>query len=298
MEESVEPTSPSASSNSGASPIYPDRLTVYEYTPAPGQFIGDVTTGGMAEPILTPEQACSWAEERMNKGLFVSLGAFGGYIVVGIGGEVSNVKGADFAIGGNAFFNSGSTTGGSNEPGIVYVMEDSNHNGLPDDEWFELRGSDYYAAGAMRNYEITYFRPDAPEMPVKWKDSLGREGEIDYIEMMHRQPYYWPAWLPGDSYTFKGSLIPARTHLSDSGRWDCDPYEWGYADNIGSDIVSGMQGQWVAFDLDNAVDGNGKGVHIEKIHFVKVQTGVNAKAGLAVGEVSTEVTGFKILNEK
>ena len=40
-----------------------------------------------------------------------------------------------FAIQGNAFDS-------SNEPGIVWVMQDVNGNGLPDDEWYELRGSE------------------------------------------------------------------------------------------------------------------------------------------------------------
>ena len=49
---------------------------VYEYLPAPGQFINENhTTTTMAE-------ACTYAEERINQTAYVSLGGFGGYIIV------------------------------------------------------------------------------------------------------------------------------------------------------------------------------------------------------------------------
>ena len=43
--------------------------------------------------------------------------------------------------------------------------------------------------------------------------------------------------------------------------------------------------------IGNAVDGNGEPANLAYIDFVKVQTGVNAKAGW-LGENSTEVFGF------
>ncbi|MDE6404011.1 MAG: hypothetical protein K2K86_09435, partial [Muribaculaceae bacterium] len=52
---------------------------VYDYTPAPGQFINDVAMGRLADV----NEAANYAFERLEQGQFVSLGAFGGYIVVG-----------------------------------------------------------------------------------------------------------------------------------------------------------------------------------------------------------------------
>ena len=43
--------------------------------------------------------------------------------------------------------------------------------------------------------------------------------------------------------------------------------------------------------IENAVDGNGEPANLAYIDFVKVQTGVNAKAGW-LGEHSPEVFGF------
>lgn len=46
------------------------------------------------------------------------------------------------------------------------------------------------------------------------------------------------------------------------------------------------------FDLDDAVDQNGNPVTLERIHFVKVQSAI-LKNVESIGEVSTEVVGFK-----
>ena len=56
---------------------------VFEYTPAPGQFINETRTGGFDGSQTTPEAAVMYAEQRMRDDLFVSLGGFGGYIVIG-----------------------------------------------------------------------------------------------------------------------------------------------------------------------------------------------------------------------
>ena len=97
-----------------------DRVTVYEFMPAPGQFIHQINA-------TTAAEACREAERRLANNRTVSLGAFGGYITVGFDHSVRNISGDyDFAIAGNSFRT-------SNEPGIVRVMQDENGNGLPDD---------------------------------------------------------------------------------------------------------------------------------------------------------------------
>ena len=129
---------------------------VYTYLPGPGQFINEA-----AEPA-TMEEAIAEAEKRLKSNLYVSLGGFGGFIVVGFDHMVKNVDGYDFGIYGNAF-------DGSSEPGIVWVMQDSNGDGLPNDTWYELRGSETGKAETIQDYAVTYFRPEGPKQPVKWK---------------------------------------------------------------------------------------------------------------------------------
>lgn len=264
---------------------------VFEYTPAPGQYINDTRTGGMTSGIDSPEKAARWAKERLDKRLFISLGAFGGYITVGFDHEVTNSRGDyDFAIFGNAFLNA---TGGSSEPGAVWVMEDSNANGIPDDIWYELRGSDYYDASTIHGYSVTYFRPSAPGQPVEWRDSQGGSGSIAYLKAFHSQDFYYPEWIEGDSYTLTGTRLAPRTQSDpETGFWVNEPFSWGYADNMGEDCtaIDGMP-QANRFRISDAVDAEGNPVELSAISFVKVQTAVLAQAG-SLGEVSTEVLGF------
>ena len=266
---------------------------VFEYTPAPGQYINDTQTGGMPSDMTDPDVAAAWALQRLEKRLFVSLGSFGGFISVGFDHEVINSRGDyDFAIFGNAFLDP-SGSGGSSEPGIVYVMEDSNSNGLPDDTWYELRGSEWYDPSTIHGYSVTYFRPSAPGLPVEWRDDLGNAGSIDYLKSFHKQDYYYPAWIKEDSYTLSGTRLADRTGMDpDTGFMVNNPFPWGYADNMGEDCtaVDGMP-QANRFRISDAVDAEGNPVDLPSITFVKVQTGVLAKAA-SLGEVSAEVLGF------
>ena len=270
-----------------------NSIKVLEYTPAPGQYINDSATGGMPADITTPREAALWAETRLEKRLFVSLGAFGGYITIGFEHEVINsLTDYDFAIFGNAFLGSGGS-GGSNEPGIVYVMEDTNGNGLADDVWYELRGSETEAPSTLRDYSVTYQRPAEAGQPVEWTDNLGNTGTIDYLKAFHKQDYYYPAWIAEDSYTLSGTRLEARTECDpETGMWSTNAFGGGYADNMGSDNTAfdGMA-QTNRFRISDAIDASGAPVRLHGIHFVKVQTGVCSKAG-HLGEISTEVLGF------
>lgn len=273
-------------------------VRVFEYTPAPGQFINEQSSGGGLADILTMEEACLWAQERLDNRQFVSLGGFGGYIVVGFDHSIiSSEEGYDFAIAGNAFCNPSTTTGGSNEPGIVYVMQDSNGNGLPDDEWYELRGSEYGSETTINGYEVTYYRPASPGMDVDWTDNRGASGTIDYLAAFHKQDYYYPLWVASDSYTLKGiCLAPRNSVNAETGLWENSPYPRGYADNMGEDATSiGNFQQCNRFRIADAVKSNGMSANLDYMDFVKVQTAVNAKSGW-LGEVSTEVVGFFDLN--
>ena len=273
------------------------QTRVFEYMPAPGQFINDTGIGGMTGAETTPDAAAQWAQRRMERGTAVSLGGFGGYIVVGFDHSIPATAGEfDFSVLGNAFLgdNTGAGTGGSNEPGIVYVMQDVNGNGLPDDEWYELRGSE--DDKAVVQYAVTYFRPQGVRLPVMWLDSRGSSGSIDYIADIHPQESYYPAWIQEDSYTLYGTCLPAANYQEASGLWVNPPFGWGYADNYGSDVVASGDdngtGQRNGFSISRAVYPDRTPVKLKYIDFIKVQTGVNSKSG-HLGELSTEVCGFE-----
>lgn len=271
---------------------------IFDYTPAPGQFINELKTGGFDGTQTTMEAAIAYAEERLREENWVSLGGFGGYIVVGFDHSVVNSGDYDFGIKANSF-------AGSSEPGIVWVMQDENGNGEPDDTWYELAGSETGKATTIQEYAVTYYRPTGPMMPVQWTDNLGNYGEVDYLKQFHRQDYYYPLWIEADNYTLTGTCLEPRNYdASGNGSyWVNDKYDWGYADNFSPvDRLTeddNAEGEVNAnhFKISNAIDCFGEPIHLDYIDFVKVQVGVNAKSGW-LGELSTEVCGFFDYNMK
>lgn len=251
-------------------------IRVYEYIPAPGQFINEGNTG-----VASHEAACEFAQKNLDLGNYVSLGGFGGYIVVGFDHSIENRGGYDFSIEGNQF-------DGSSEPGIVWVSQDVNGNGLPDDEWYELKGSEFGKPETMQDYAVTYFRP-APSSATPWEDNKGQKGSIDWLTF-HKQPFYYPLWVKEDSYTLFGTCLKHRTRQDPkTSFWYNGSFGWGYADNMGEPKDR--------FKISDAVNGDGTPANLPHIDFIKVQTGVNVKAGW-LGENSTEVFKFTDLNNQ
>ncbi|RAU84160.1 PKD-like domain-containing protein [Pontibacter arcticus] len=243
---------------------YVSRLI--SYVPAPGQNINQ-SSGNPESPKSILGQ----------KG-FVNLGAWGGYIELGFDHQVKNQEGKpDIIVYGNAMSNFA-------EPGVVWVMQDANKNGQPDDTWYELAGSEYGKTGYKRKYSITYTRPATAADNVTWADNLGNTGIIRKNEY-HTQSYY-PEWIKDNTYTLTGSLLPASNISSGTGTRTSTPFAFGYADNTpGGDEL----------DIANAIDENGNKVTLTGIDFIRIQTGIQADLG-AVGELSTEVAGVADLS--
>lgn len=265
--------------------IYSNK--VYEFVPAPGQFVNETNTAGY-NGESTHEEACAYAQKRLDKENYVSLGGWGGYIVVGFDHSIENKGDYDFSIKGNAF-------DGSSEPGIVWVMQDVNGNGIPDDEWYELKGSEYGKPETIQDYAVTYFRPGS-YMDTPWQDNKGNEGVIDRLGNFHPQEFYYPLWIEEDSYTLYGTCLKARTEQDPkTGFWRNNSFGWGYVDNVGDDMPNKDNPNAAAvgnfFKISDAVYIDGTPANLSHIDFIKVQTGVNVKAGW-LGENSTEVFRF------
>ena len=254
---------------------------VFEYVPAPGQFINVLPEATAGD---TPESMRKKAEAALTNSSMISLGGFGGYVVFGFDHTIVNREGKDFVVLGNAL-----TTWA--EAGVILVSSDANGNGLPDDEWYEIAGSEYNKPTTVKHYEITYYKsetePDNPNEPdyIRWTDNRGQSGYLSK-NSAHTQTYY-PVWM-GDSYTAKGTFMETTVH-NQSGIWVSPPYDWGYADNFPNNDAKAQ------IDIDWAVDKNGNPVKLKGIDFVKVYTGNRAEGGM-FGEISTEVSGFTDLN--
>lgn len=266
---------------------------VYEFCPAPGQFVHEIPA---ISDDMTPAQVIAEVESQIcgnetdgaTPGM-ISLGAFGGYVVFGFDHPVVNVAGQpDFKIYGNAF--KSDADGGSAEPGIVMVSVDANANGLPDDEWFELRGSEHGNEATVNGFEITYRRPADDSSDIAWTSNCAdyQSGTVGRNQF-HTQSY-WPAWYAGETLTFKGTRLPdnAVDKTGDGSSWLLRSFEWGYVDNRSDADDSGL-------DIGNAVNAGGESVDLPMIHFVKVYTAMNQSCGW-IGETSTEVRGGEDLH--
>lgn len=278
---------------------------VYEFRPAPGQFINSIPE---IDPADSEKAVCDKVLEQIggdrNPGL-ISLGAFGGYVVFGFDHPVVNVRNAfDFKIYGNAIISDRDRRGGSCEPGIVMVSRDVNKNGLPDDPWYELAGSDYGKETTLKNFKITYYKPEANHQPtpdptsknvtdtkyIRWTASDGTEGYVTK-NSFHTQSY-WPEWMKSDSLKFTGTrLEPNSEDVSGNGSYFVlRQLDWGYADNQPNNDPD-----FKGFDISWAVDGNGHKTDLPSIDFVKVHTGINNCNGW-LGETSTEIAGAEDLH--
>ena len=270
---------------------------VWEYRPAPGQFVNLMPVYEEGDDAAT---MCQKAEQAIanNAQSMICLGSWGGYVVFSFDHPIVNSKGNyDFIVHGNAF-------NGSSEPGIVCVSYDANGNGLPDDTWYELAGSAHSDAKTIKNYQVTYTRPAASHVPtpnlddqpqlidtthVKWADNKGNTGYIMQLSF-HEQPYY-PQWIPEEKMVFSGTRLP------DNGAFNAEKkmyvqtaFDYGYVDNLPN------KNENAKLKISWAVKSNGTAANLPAVHFVKVYTGVHQQFYGTTGETSTEIKGAQDLH--
>jgi len=161
---------------------------VFNYVYAPGQH------SLLASPADTTHIV---GEPTDNKG-WLYLGGFGGYVVAGFDHNVVNGDGNDFEVY--------ALQGASPEPGIVYVMPDTNGDGLPNETWYELKGNRF--ANSHKNYWVRYYKAATATSNITWKDSEGTRGElISHYGGDYSAAWWWTA-TPTDSITFHGTRLP------------------------------------------------------------------------------------------
>ncbi|MDR3272280.1 MAG: cell surface protein [Flavobacteriaceae bacterium] len=270
---------------------------VYDFFPAVGQFTNSLPKweDGDTQETMTAKAGEAIAGAQPTN---ISLGGYGGYVVFGFDHTIINITGQrDFKILGNTVWDATfdpSEKIGSSEPGIIMISYDKNKNGLPDDEWYEIAGSEYGKAETVKQYEIVYYKPPSNKTQVAgteywqtdleyihWEDNSGNSG-YKTKNSWHSQSYY-PEWKSSESLSFTGTKL-ADNYYQSGTKWLGKAYAYGYADNVPNDDEA------AGIDIDWAVDKNGNKVKLAGIDFVKVYTGVNQENGW-LGEISTEVGG-------
>ena len=276
---------------------------VLEYNPAPGQFVNTMPQYEEGDTYATMLQKVEESIAGTNRSL-ISLGAWGGYVTFAFDHSVVNSpKQADFLIEGNSFYASATSKGGSSEPGIVTVSIDINQNGLPDDPFYQLAGSEYSTPSTLHHYSLTYYRTPADHMPqpdknnsitdstyIRWTDNQNQAGYL-HKNTFHTQEYF-PQWLADSALTFVGSRLPDNAY-DPNGKgayWIQRPFEYGYADCHPNDSIARC-----SFDIDWAVTDDGKPIYLPCVDFVRVYTGVHQQCGWT-GEISTEISHARDIN--
>lgn len=215
---------------------------------------------------------------------YVLLGGWGGYIIAGFDHNIQNKDGYDFAI-----ICKGSVCP---EPAVIYVMEDTNNDGKPNDTWYQIKGSEY--ENSIHNYAVTYHY-NGKDKNITWTDNQGNEGELVPGYGNTTSDTWWPYGELTEK-TFTGERLPdAYFKNEETGIWDTDEkmFRYGYAENIkGSDYDKELYGNMI--DISDAIDTNGENVDIQHIRFIKVQTSVFQQADW-LNEISTEISGAKEL---
>lgn len=277
---------------------------VFEFAPSIGQFVNILPKYEKGDTEQTMRQKAEQALTKKAGDGIVSLGGFGGYVVLGMGETIENKAGLrDFRVLGNTFSAQGissptASVEGSSEPGIIMVAYDANKNGKPDEEeWYEIAGSEYYKEATTKEYEITYFRPDdAKEQQtgfiedyLYWEDNQGNSG-YKLKSAFHSQSYF-PQWNTKETITFKGTLLASNAIdvNNDGSYWTMFSYDYGYADNAPNNHDQS------SIDIDWAVDKQGNKIKLPGVDFIKIYTGVNQEVG-SIGELSTEVMGVQNLH--
>lgn len=247
-------------------------LSLIDYLPAPSY------NNDNLEFTAKPE-VLAQIQLDLIEGNDIGLGTFGGSIVTKFDHTVINAYGKrDFTILMNE--NSGSL---KFSPVSIYVAYDANKNGIADEnEWYEIAGSEHHKSTTIKNYEVTYNKPN-PDKPavagtkdwqfdkeyLKWTDNKNASSFITKTKKWRRYNYY-PQWI-GESYTLKGTKIylPVKDVSDGEGTtYNVGTFEWGYG---------GIKDP--SIDISWAVDSNGKKVHLPGIDFVKVYVSTFAEIG-------------------
>jgi hypothetical protein len=268
----------------------PFATRVMEYTPSPGQNVGNPAFNNPARALGAPVGGGAVAADNTK---VVTLGGFGGSLTLGFDHAVvdraptaANPTGADLIVFGNAFWASGNPDYRWAEPGVIEVSRDVNGNGLADDAWYVIRGS-HLPTAPQEAYATVTFNPGGPRSgylldglvfggasPVLFNPAGdGEQGVFGYADCA-------PTMTLGD---FDGDGAPDRDGV--------DP-AWFYT--VPTDprrtAITLFSGGGEAIDIGSAVTPDGTPAGLTSVDFVRIRTGVNRTSNV-FGESSTEIGG-------
>lgn len=290
----------------GSAAASPFATGVISFEPAPGQFVLDPLFNDPVEALGAP---VGGGTLQPNNGSVVSLGGFGGFVVLGFDERVmddaANPFGLDCIVFGNASFVQGLAYRRWGEAGVIEISRDDNNNGLADDTWYLIPGSHIDPSQAQltsqtwddATADATYPPPDAAWLPPgqagMWTTSAYELPPDPFANLVVEHPLgpsamaeitfgyadMTPTLLLGD--TNGDNVVDAPNALA----------EWFYSrpdDPMTVGITLGSGGG-DAFDIAWAIDPQtGQPANIDGFDFIRISNGVNALASI-FGEKSPEI---------
>lgn len=149
----------------------PFATRLVEFSPAPGQFVNDPLYNDPQDALGPPE---GFGLSNGNNVSVVSLGGFGGYIVLGFDDTIlddpRNPFGLDAIVFGNAFY-VGNASRHWAECATIEISLDVNGNALADDAWYLIPGShidDPPLAWTGRTWDSNVIDATYPPSEASW----------------------------------------------------------------------------------------------------------------------------------
>lgn len=252
----------------------PFASRVIAYTPGDGEFVNDPAFNDPARALGAPVGGGTY-EGDLTK--LVTLGDFGGSITLGfdqtIRDDPLNPFGLDAIVFGNGFWVGNNPNLKWAEAGVIEISRDTNGNGVADDPWYVIPGSDIIDPMTQREGEL-FILPDDPfaRPPLFNEHFDGTESFFGYADM---SPVLILGDLDGDNIVDDPDLDAARFYTVPD-----DP------DAVG---VSPGSGGGDAFDIAWAVDPDTNlPAELDGFDFIRITTAARSDTG-GLGEVSVEV---------
>jgi len=252
----------------------PFATKILNYTPAEGQFVNDPQFNDPTRALGSPIGGGTIIPDNTK---LVTLGGFGGSITLGFDYPVyddpTNPQGLDCIIFGNAHWLGGDPEARWAEAGIIEISRDTNQNGLPDDPWYLIPGSDITDPINQR-YEGYFILPDIPyaDPPIINLETDQTESYWGYTDMT---PTLRLGDLNADNTIDDPDIEPENFYTIPD-----DPFIIG---------ITPGSGGGDAFDIAWAIDPDTlQPANLNAFDFIRITTGTYSY-GRWFGEVSTEI---------
>lgn len=261
----------------------PFATRVMEYLPAPGQFVNDPFFNNPEQALGPPSGGGTSAPSNES---VVTLGGFGGFIVLGFNHTVMNdplnPSGLDAIVFSNAYWVGGNPDRHWAECATVEISRDDNANGLADDAWFLIPGSHLAAPITRTSHNwpggsITdaFLLPSAPFGSVVVTNPLAgteNEGIYGYVEF---SPTLFLGDMDSDDKIDDGEITADQFYTVPD-----DPFEVGMTPGSGGGD---------AFDIAWAVDPiTGDAASLEGFDYIRLTTPIHLVLP-TIGEKSAEI---------